>query len=217
MPHQHARQRLTLLSCHDGSDRPLTAKILERPRLLARIEAALGEKAFAHMVCFNVSLLERRLSAKLGIPIYGCDPELQHHGSKSGSRKLFRQAGMLQAEVFEDLSDEKDVTTALAELKARNPDLRRAVVKLNEGFSGKGNAVSRFDGAEEAVAEDWIAGRLPSLGFCAPDIDWTLFDVKLREMGGVVEAFIKGAEKRSPSVQYRIDPLGQLDPISTHD
>ena len=97
VPHQHARRRLTLLSCHDGSDRPLTAKILERPRLLARLEASLGERALAHMVCFNVSALERRLAARLGVPIYGCDPELQHHGSKSGSRKLFRQAGMLQA------------------------------------------------------------------------------------------------------------------------
>ena len=215
VPHQHARQRLTLLSCHDGSDRPLTAKILERPRMLARMEAALGDKAFAHMVCFNVSALERRLSAKLGIPIYGCDPELQHHGSKSGSRKLFRQAGMLQAEGFEDLVDGKDVASALAELKDRNPDLRRAVVKLNEGFSGEGNAVFRYNGAGEA--ENGIVGRLSDLAFCAHDMDWDQFSAKLAEMGGVVEAFIEGEEKRSPSVQYRIDPLGQLGPISTHD
>ncbi len=215
VPHQHARRRLTLLSCHDGSDRPLTAKILERPRLLARLEASLGERALAHMVCFNVSALERRLAARLGVPIYGCYPELQHHGSKSGSRKLFRQAGMLQAEGFEDLADEGDIVSALAELKACNPDLQRAVVKLNEGFSGEGNAVFRYNGAGEP--ENGIAGRLNDLDFCAPDMDWEQFDAKLSEMGGVVEAFIEGEEKRSPSVQYRIDPLGQLDPISTHD
>ena len=215
VPHQHARKRLTLLSCHDGSDRPLTEKILERPRLLARVEAALGDKALAHMVCFNVSALERRLSARLGVPIYGCDPELQHHGSKSGSRKLFRRAGMLQAEGFEDLADDKDVVSALTELKARNPNLQRAVVKLNEGFSGEGNAVFRYNGAGES--ENGIAGRLADLDFCAPDMDWEQFYTKLGEMGGVVEAFIEGEEKRSPSVQYRIDPLGQLDPISTHD
>ena len=40
---------------------------------------------------------------------------------------------------------------------------------------------------------------------------------KIREMGAIVEEFIEGAVKRSPSVQYRIDPLGQIEVISTHD
>ncbi|MEM6934756.1 MAG: peptide ligase PGM1-related protein, partial [Pseudomonadota bacterium] len=43
------------------------------------------------------------------------------------------------------------------------------------------------------------------------------FATKFREMGGIVEAFIEGRTKRSPSAQYRIDPLGRLDVISTHD
>src|SRR5688572_23738209 len=33
----HAQRRLTLLSCHDGSPKPLTQKLLERPRLIQRI------------------------------------------------------------------------------------------------------------------------------------------------------------------------------------
>ena len=36
-------------------------------------------------------------------------------------------------------------------------------------------------------------------------------------MGAIVEEFVEGAMKRSPSVQYRIDPLGQIEVISTHD
>ncbi len=42
VPHQHARERLTLLSCHDASLRPLSEKVLSRPRLLDRIEEALA-------------------------------------------------------------------------------------------------------------------------------------------------------------------------------
>jgi hypothetical protein len=34
----HAQQRLSLLSCYDASSRPLTEKILERPRLIERIK-----------------------------------------------------------------------------------------------------------------------------------------------------------------------------------
>ena len=218
VPYRHSRERLTLLSCHDSSDRTLTQKILDRPRLLARIDAALGDKRFAHMVCFNVSALERRLAVALGVPIYGCDPDLQHLGSKSGSRKLFREAGLLLPDGFEDLYSDADVVEALAALKARDPGLRRAVVKLNEGFSGEGNAVFRFDDTfAEKGSGEWIAERLPNLHFAAADMDWPLFRDKLIEMGGIVEAFIDGPDKRSPSVQFRVDPTGGLDAISTHD
>jgi hypothetical protein len=36
-------------------------------------------------------------------------------------------------------------------------------------------------------------------------------------MGGIVEEFIPGATKRSPSVQLRIDPVGGIGAVSTHD
>ncbi len=36
-------------------------------------------------------------------------------------------------------------------------------------------------------------------------------------MGGVVEAFVDGPDKRSPSVQCRINPIGEVEVISTHD
>jgi hypothetical protein len=35
--------------------------------------------------------------------------------------------------------------------------------------------------------------------------------------GGIVEEFVAGDLKQSPSVQIRVDPTGRLDPISTHD
>jgi hypothetical protein len=36
-------------------------------------------------------------------------------------------------------------------------------------------------------------------------------------MGGIVEEFVPGAIKRSPSAQFRVDPVGHLEAISTHD
>ena len=73
IPATHARQRLSLFSCFDSTPKPLAAKILARPRLLARLRDAIPETATAHMSCFNVSELERTLAVQLGIPIYGCD------------------------------------------------------------------------------------------------------------------------------------------------
>jgi PGM1 C-terminal domain len=218
IPATHARQRLTLFSCFDSTPKPLAAKILARPRLLARLRDAIPETATAHMSCFNVSVLERTLAVQLGIPIYGCDPALLPLGSKSGGRAIFREAGVPLPAGVEDLADEGEVVAALAELKRRDPGLQRAVVKLNEGFSGEGNAIFGFEGAPDGRGlEGWIKSRLPELAFEARDMSWAVYGAKIREMGAIVEEFVEGAVKRSPSVQYRIDPLGQIEVISTHD
>lgn len=218
IPAQHVRERLTLLSCHDASPTPLSAKILGRRRVIERIRSTIGDPASAYMACYNVSELERRLSVRLGIPLYGCDPDLLHLGSKSGGRRILREAGLPVAEGFEDLTGERELAEALAELKAREPGLRRAVVKLNDGFSGEGNAVFDFRSmAGESVSSAAVRPRLHELAFEANGMTWETFAAKIADMGAVAEAFIEGAEKRSPSAQYRIDPLGQIERLSTHD
>ncbi len=218
IPAQHARSRLTLLSCHDGSSASLTEKILERPRLLQRIRDAIPDPQSAYINCFNVTERERDLALRLDLPIYGCDPSLLAWGSKSGSRRIFREAGIAMPEGFEDLFGAEEVANALVELKVRRPGIKRAVVKLNEGFSGEGNAVFAYEGSPEGSGlGSWIRERLPRLAFEAKDMTWELFAEKLSSMGGIVEEFIEGEAKRSPSAQFRVDPLGQLEAVSTHD
>lgn len=218
VPGVHARRRLTLVSCNDASPSALTRKILERPRVLERIRAAIADPEAAHMTCIMVTDLERRLSLALGVPVYGCDPELLSLGSKSGSRKIFRAAGVELPFGFEDLHDADDLVRALAELKRARPRLVRAVVKLNDGFSGEGNACFDFRGAPAgATLLDWIRTRLPQLQFSARGMGWELYERKLRAMGGIVEEFIAGNVKRSPSAQFRIDPLGACTAVSTHE
>jgi hypothetical protein len=218
IPAQHARKRLTFLSCHDGSPLALTEKILERPRLMQHIQEAIPDPSCAYMTCFNVTEHERALALRLGLPIYGCDPSLLAWGSKSGSRKIFREAGVAMPEGFEDLHSADEIADALVELKARRPGIRRAVVKLDEGFSGEGNAVFSYRDAPEAPAlRPWVQDRLPGLAFEAQDMTWDLFSGKFAAMGGIVEEFIEGEVKRSPSAQFRVDPLGQLAAVSTHD
>jgi pheganomycin biosynthesis PGM1-like protein len=218
VPGLHARRRLTLVSCNDASPIALTRKILERPRVLERIREAIGNPASAHMTCFTVTELERKLCLALDVPIYGCDPSLQKWGSKSGSRKIFRETQIDFPFGFEDLAGADDVGRALAELKRERPDARRAVVKLNEGFSGEGNAVFDFANAPmDGSLLSWIRDRLPALAFEARGMTWDLYQEKLHSMGGIVEEFIAGEVKQSPSAQFRINPVGGVDAVSTHD
>jgi hypothetical protein len=53
----------------------------------------------------------------LGIPLNGLDPELTHLGSKSGSRKVFREAGVDLPAGIEDLHTPEEAAEALGELK----------------------------------------------------------------------------------------------------
>jgi len=218
IPSLHARRRLTLVSCDDTSAMPLTQKILQRPRIIERIREAIPDPAAAHMTCFTVSELERKLALALDLPIYGCDPSLAHWGSKSGSRKIFRAADIELPHGFEDLADAHDIAQALAELKATKPDVQKAVVKLNEGFSGEGNAIFDLRAAPtDASLASWVSERLPQLAFEARGMTWELYQDKLAWMGGIVEELIPGDVKESPSAQFRVDPLGRIEAISTHD
>ena len=218
VPASHARRRLVLLTAHDASPDTLTQKILERPRLLARIRRAIDDPQTAHLSCFNATDRERTLAVQLGIPLYACDPRLTGLGSKSGSRRIFREAGVEMPDGCERLRDVSDVVSALLELKRRNPGLERAAVKLEEGFSGEGNAVFSYSGAPQgADLAAWVRRELPKrLEFAAMGESWERYEPKLQEMGGIVESWIDG-EKRSPSVQMRITPIGGLELISTHD
>lgn len=219
IPTSHARQRLTMLSCYDASRVPLTQKILARPRLLQRIRAELDGCMYAHMTCFNATHLERTLALELDIPLYATDPALNYLGTKSGSREVFREARIEMPDGFENLRDEADLVEALTLLKQRNPHLRKAVVKLNNGFSGEGNAIFPYEGFPDGPSGTaWVRKMLPErLRFEASSETWPWYRIKFANMGGIVEAFIEGDEKRSPSAQCRINPLGKAVAISTHD
>ncbi|MEM8960800.1 MAG: peptide ligase PGM1-related protein [Acidobacteriota bacterium] len=219
IPSRHARSRLTLFSTLDSSAVPLTRKLLDRPQLVERIRQALPHPDRGHITCFNATALERELAVRLDMPLYAADPELVDFGFKSGGRKVFRAAGVPLPDGYEDLRDVQDIVTALTELKRRHPDLRRAVVKLDDGFSGEGNALFKFEGAPTGGAlEGWVRDELPQrIRFEAKGETWERYAAKYAEMQGIVECFVEGKPKLSPSVQCRIDPLGRPEIISTHD
>jgi hypothetical protein len=215
----HARERLTMLSCCDMSKTSLTQKILCRPRLLERIRQSIPAGQPAHIACFNTTPLERTLAVQLGLPVYGCDPSLYDLGTKSGSRRMFLRAGVTMPPGVENLHSYHDVTHAVAALKDMYPHLEKAVVKLNDGFSGDGNAIVKYpDTTNKEALYNWAHHHLlNNLKPVAAGVSPIVFMEKFNQMGGIVEAFVEGAVKTSPSVQCRINPLGTIDIISTHD
>lgn len=140
IPFSHARERLLLFSTYDPSQHCLTQKILDRPRLIARMQEALQPNR-SYMICFNSTPLERELSVQLGIPLWASDPDLAYWGTKSGSRQIFAECGVPHPDGSDLVWTVDDLVIVAAELWQRHPQLKRMVVKLNEGFSGEGNAL----------------------------------------------------------------------------
>ncbi|MEO1593501.1 MAG: peptide ligase PGM1-related protein [Cyanobacteria bacterium J06632_22] len=224
IPSSHARNRLELFATYDSSRRPLTEKILDRPRLIERIRACLtpGE---AYMTCFNASGYERDLSLELGIPLMALNPELLHWGTKSGSREIFAEAGIPHPDGSALQYDAHSLAQVTVALWARQPDLQRIVIKLNEGFSGEGNALldlrSLMTYAPGLVELDQsvaaVEQAFESLRFQCPTETWAHFEQKIGVLGAIAEAFVEGDIKRSPSTQGHIGPDGTVEILSTHD
>ena len=216
----HARARLSLVSVGDLTPRSLTEKLLERPRLLADIGALIPDRSRSHLVPYTTTVLERDLALELGIPMYGADPRHFALGTKTGCRRLFEEAGVDTPAGYEDLRTVDDIVSALAGLRQRRPGVEQAMVKLNEGVAGAGNALVDLAGLPPAGAGEERAAllaRVREMELEGRNVTHDLYLAKFAERAGIVEERITGDEVLSPSVQLRITPFGDVEVLSTHD
>jgi hypothetical protein len=203
-----ARSRFFAVSLVDGRNEPLSRKLLARPGAVRRVRELTGNPELSFMLPFCTTDDEVRLAVELGLPLYGADPALNWLGTKKGSRRVFEEEGVRHP-IGLEVDGERDLAGALRALRERSPAARGGVLKLDQGVSGLGNALvdlSVVDGdPREAIElED-------------PELSVDEYLAALTEQGGIVEERIDGEVFRSPSVQLRMSPAGQVDIMSTHD
>ncbi|HEV2037301.1 MAG TPA: peptide ligase PGM1-related protein [Candidatus Eremiobacteraceae bacterium] len=225
----NARKRLFLVSPLDGSARTLTQKLLARPRLIQHIRSLIPDLNRAHLVPYNTTDPEKQLAIRLGIPMYAADPDFFAFGTKSGSRRMFAEEGVPHPLGVENLRSVEELVTAIVQMRSsrksqrsepQGRDIRRVIVKLNEGVSGEGNAVVKLEALPPPGDPQERAGiveRLHSMRFELAGITFDWYVHKLAERGGIVEEMIEGEDFRSPSTQLRVTPLGLVEQLSTHD
>jgi len=206
--------RFVPVSVSDGGPGPLTRKLLDRPLTIERIRGLIPDPDWAYIVPFSVGPAERELAVRLGVPIYGTDPDLAWMGTKSGSRRLFADAGVPHPAGIEDVSTIDDVVDAIARIREERPDAAAVMVKVNEAAGGIGNGVVDLRGAGDRAA---VEKRVQAVALDDPDGSREAFFDQLGRMGGIVEERLDGREVASPSVQIRISPDGVAEVLSTHD
>ena len=203
-----ARSRLTMLTLDDPDPVALAPKLVHRPDVLDAIAAAAGPADQAYLLPFNVTEHEQAVSERLQLAVYGPTAEAAALGSKTGSRRVARQAGVAVLPGEEDLRSVPALDAAVDRL--RSAGAAAAVAKLNNGFSGQGNAILDLHAGGDSVL------ACPTV-FCAGEESWASFAIKMQEEGAIVEELVRRAGTTSPSVQVRIAPNGAVEVVSTHD
>ena len=203
-----ARARFVPVSLVDGRNEPLSRKLLARPGAIRRIKELVGKPEFAMILPFCMTADEVALAESLEIPIYGSDPDLNWLGSKTGSRRVFAEEDVPHP-VGLDVGSTDDLPGALLELRARSPEARGAVLKLDRGVSGLGNALLDLERASRDLHS--------AIELEDEELSVEQYLAALDDEGGILEERIQGEAFRSPSVQLRMSPAGQIDVMSTHD
>ncbi|MFE4968165.1 hypothetical protein [Streptomyces sp. NPDC056660] len=184
------RARHALVELDDDGDRHLSEKVLDDVHLVRRMgrTVALARRA-GHTVeglaCFASSPRMAALAHALGTDLLEVDPRMLGWGYKSGSRQLFRAAGVshLPGSYVAD-HDVASLAVRLAALvRIHGPG--QWVVKLDHGFgSGHGNAFVAVDTDRPSAVERELRASLRPMGM---GVRRTHFLQWLAAVGAVVE------------------------------
>lgn len=219
----HGNVSLETICLEDTSPLPLADKLLARADWMKRLEHTVaGDEKNVVLVPFMGTEREFQLGKLLSIPVVATAHELNYLGTKSGSRKVCRKAGLLVPEGLEDIEDESHVIEAADELWFKKPDRRRLVVKVNEGISGYGNGVLILPERDprELSPNDrraLLRAQLHKICFQTDLQEYDFFMARMAKIGGVVEEFLEGSKKTSPSGQGFLHPNQGVELLSTHE
>jgi hypothetical protein len=109
----------------------------------------------------------------------------------------------------EDIYSMETMADAIEQIRKVKPDAEAVVMKLNNGFSGQGNAIIEFADVVSPLR------RSPTT-FCAAEESWRSFSAKIEAEGGIVEELVR-PHPHSPSVQVNIASSGEWAIASSHD
>lgn len=205
--HRDVRARLHFLEVPDRRPLSVTAKLLDRPDLVAELRR-LVQGRVAYIDPWNVTEDEGRLAHLLGLPLNGTPAPLWSLGFKSSGRRILRAVGVPVPLGVEDVRSVDDVARAAEEISRRRPGASAVVVKTDNSGAGDGNRVVRL--AASTATEVAATVRSTALGW----EPWYLDDLG---RGAVVEELLEAPSTTYPSVQVDIAPTGEVEVASTHE
>lgn len=231
------RRRLVIVNVKNGARKPVAYKVLKKPSAVKKIESYIVDYKTTYIQCYNPSRYEKEVAIKLGVPLYGVDVNLNYYGTKSGSSLVFKKSKVPQAPGYRNLKTKEDLIISIAKLIYNYPAQRELILKIEDLPAGEGNVIFSIEKLKyysktkeftslakiEMNVKKYLgrcclrSGKLPHKKFSYYFA--TIYDYfrEFEKTGGIVELYLEGAEKYSPSCQVRIFPNRKIRVISTHE
>lgn len=219
--------RHAMVNIEDSRACHLSEKLLDQPDIVAHIRRLIANsRRHGHVVqgLSGYASSERlaRLAEVLGVELLETPPSTLHWGTKAGSRRVFRDAGVIHPAGTYEV--EREITRLAAEI-VRLRDIHGGtawMVKLNEGLgSGHGNAVVAATGTS---LDDVAAALRSELRPACPDVSLPEYLRQLSVSGSIVEEYIRpvpGGDIRFPSalgyLGVRSDGSRYQEVLGTHE
>lgn len=216
------RVRFYSLNTDPQDPTPLTQKILDRPKVQKDImEMTQGQVAF--IKTFIAGPLEFKLAKNLNIPVAAGNPHTLALQSKSAQKEIFLKESINHARGLENICSKAQAIEAMIQLKIESPEAQKMLLKLDFGVSGIGIGIlswhtkdRHFFKLTEQEQKRRASQVLEHIEFLSPEMQEKAFYSKIHE-GAVLELFLEGEEKTSPSCQAYILPSGKVKILSTHE
>jgi len=224
----NARKRLLMLACNDQRAFSVTEKLLQRDKAVTRMRKFI-DPTKAYMTCFNTTDSEVELAERMNVLLLGNGTDVAFWGTKAGNRQIFKEAGVQHPDgSYESAFDPQSLANGVVALWKRHPTIKKIMVKLNESFSGEGNAILRATPAlrevvvgpsKEQAVRAVVLALETTLEYVAACETWEHYSSQITKLGAICEAFVEGSAeaKTSPSCQAYIGPGGDVQVFATHE
>jgi hypothetical protein len=207
---RNSKSRHALIEIDDAQDAHLSEKVLARTSLLARLRSTIKfARERGHQIeglsCYSSSPRMAELADQLGVDLIDAEPALLIWGTKSGSRQVFRHAGIRHPPgSYQSDKTIASLTTTLNDL-VRQFGLGRWMVKADYGFgSGHGNAIVDTTNLPRPFTASTLAQALRP---CAGQLTIPDYVERVTSVGAIVEQVVVGGQNET---LYYPSALGYL-------
>ncbi|XP_072291945.1 IQ motif-containing protein H [Eucyclogobius newberryi] len=222
----------------------LSSLLKYSPRTLTRIRHLIQGKR-AYIVPGVAHVDDLAVADELGVPLMGPEPAVaQLYGTKSGARRIFREAGVEIPPGAEDVYSLDQLHECLAELMVQNLNVTRWLFKMDSEVEGTalcdvshmksfswalsqyqryGPDAWRSKGIQEPVVlrflkeiPQWLSSHAHPTK-TSQHSTWTGFLQTYLRQGGVVEAYPPSDSVYCVTVDLLLEPGGQISTLSCGD